>query len=165
MPTTITGTDGVSQVQTGAVEAGDLPAGSVLQVKYEIANESRLTTSSTSYVDTGANISITPMFSNSLIIVEFTFSADTQDFSAIIFTLFKGSTELFGNRFGSDGGGNRIHATAGRWLGNATIEYAEFPGSTSEQKYDLYFKVDGNGSAAIRYGKTPAFMRAMEIKQ
>jgi hypothetical protein len=39
MPTVITGTDGINQVQAGAVESGDLPAGSVIQVVSSASNK------------------------------------------------------------------------------------------------------------------------------
>jgi len=59
MPTTITGTDGVSQVQTGAVESGDLPAGSVIQVVEGLQGDYlQITTSS--FVDMGLEATITP---------------------------------------------------------------------------------------------------------
>ena len=60
MPTTITGTDGVSQVQTGAVESGDLPAGSVIQVVSTTKTDT-FSTNSANYVQpTGLSASITP---------------------------------------------------------------------------------------------------------
>ena len=78
MPTTITGTDGVSQVQNGAVESGDLaagaigsgdlPAGSVIQVVHTVTNF-ELALTSTTFVDTGYSISITPKSANSKILV------------------------------------------------------------------------------------------------
>jgi len=50
MPTVITGTDGINQVQAGAVESGDLPAGSVIQVVTKTIN-TLLVLSDTSYTD------------------------------------------------------------------------------------------------------------------
>ena len=60
MPTTITGTDGVSQVQAGAVESGDLPAGSVLQVKHVVSRTAVDIVASGVVVDLGLSINITP---------------------------------------------------------------------------------------------------------
>ena len=68
MPTTITGTDGVSQVQTGAVESGDLPAGSVIQVVQNISSTG-VQISSSNYQDSGLSLTITPFFSTSKILV------------------------------------------------------------------------------------------------
>ena len=68
MPTTITGTDGVSQVQTGAVESGDLPAGSVIQV-VQGSTSTFVSTTSQSYVDTTLSASITPKSSSNQILV------------------------------------------------------------------------------------------------
>jgi len=68
MPTVITGTDGINQVQTGAVESGDLPAGSVIQVVSAI-DGGAVSTDSTSYVSAGLSASITPSSTLSTILI------------------------------------------------------------------------------------------------
>jgi len=74
MPTTITGTDGVSQVQTGAVESGDLPAGSVIQVVQTEGDATVAQISTSSYVDLpGLSASITPQSSLSKILIAYSF--------------------------------------------------------------------------------------------
>jgi len=63
MPTVITGTDGINQVQAGAVESGDLPAGSVIQVQSvvqtQVASASGTTDTGTG-ADLGLSLTITP---------------------------------------------------------------------------------------------------------
>jgi len=59
MPLTLDGTNGVSAVQAGAVESGDLPAGSVIQVAEGLQGDYlQITTSS--FVDMGLEATITP---------------------------------------------------------------------------------------------------------
>ena len=66
MPTEISGATGVNKVQTGAIETGDMPTGSVLQV-VEGQLTSNFSTSSTSMVDMGLSVSITPTSTSSKI--------------------------------------------------------------------------------------------------
>jgi len=68
MTTTITGATGVSQVQAGAIEHGDLPSGSVLQVQSAVVTtiaSSTVTNCSTIGGDVGLNVTITPLSSTS----------------------------------------------------------------------------------------------------
>jgi len=89
MPTTITGTDGVSQVQAGAVESGDLasgaigsgdlPAGSVIQVKHVVTRVNAETTSNDVIFDLGLSISITPRDVNSKFLLLAKINARTHE--------------------------------------------------------------------------------------
>jgi len=75
MPTVITGTDGINQVQAGAVESGDLasgaigsgdlPAGSVIQVKHVVTRTNVTVNAPNTLVDLGLSIQITPTSTNS----------------------------------------------------------------------------------------------------
>ena len=65
----LNGTTGVSAVQAGAVESGDLPAGSVIQV-VETTDSSQQFISSTSLVNTDLVASITPVANTSKIFVQ-----------------------------------------------------------------------------------------------
>jgi len=99
MPTTITGTDGVSQVQAGAVESSDLPAGSVIQVVGETFYlSSRFTTTSTSYVDTGVGkqISLVSASSKVLVSVDIAFAgAAGANAQSTMLAVARGSTVIF----------------------------------------------------------------------
>ena len=68
MAVTISGDTGISAVQAGAVESGDLPSGSLIQV---VQNTYNTTTSitSTSYTDSGLSASITPTSASNKILV------------------------------------------------------------------------------------------------
>jgi hypothetical protein len=72
MPTVITGTDGVSQVQAGSIQSDDLAAGvggKVLQVVQGVLDQNFETTSA-SFVDvSGLSVSITPSSSSNKILV------------------------------------------------------------------------------------------------
>ena len=78
MAVTISGDTGISAVQAGAVESGDLaagaigsgdlPAGSVIQVAHKVT-DFEVSFTNTSFFDTGFFISITPKSENSKILV------------------------------------------------------------------------------------------------
>ena len=68
MPTEISGSTGVNKIQSSAIEYGDLPTGSVLQVVESVLS-SQSSTTSTSFVDAGLSASITPTSTSSKILV------------------------------------------------------------------------------------------------
>ena len=117
MPTTITGTDGVSQVQTGAVESGDLaagainsgdlPAGSVIQVvsttKTDTFSQTFSGNSTFSNDVTGLTATITPIYSSSLLVVFLNINVGSN-VSDLDVTLFNnGSRVYIGDVDGSKG--------------------------------------------------------------
>ena len=68
MAVTISGDTGISAVQAGAVESGDLPAGSLIQVVHNQYGTD-VTSSSSTFIDTGLSASITPTKASSKILV------------------------------------------------------------------------------------------------
>jgi len=64
----LNGTTGVSLVQDGVITDANLPAGSVLQV-VQGTQETRVTTTTTGYIDTNLSASITPSSASSKILV------------------------------------------------------------------------------------------------
>ena len=68
MPTEISGATGVNKVQTGAIETGDMPTGSVLQV-VSATNNTQAQTSGTTATDTGLTATITPSATSRKIMV------------------------------------------------------------------------------------------------
>ena len=74
MAVQINGDTGIDKVQAGAVETGDLPAGTVLQVVSANATSETANTS-TSWTSTGFSITITPKSSTSHFLVRFDVNA------------------------------------------------------------------------------------------
>ena len=143
MPTTITGTDGVSQVQTGAVESGDLPAGSVIQVVSETYGTS-VNTTSTSFIDFGLQASITPTASSSKIMVFVSFGSpyvvDAAERGAIDTALVRNSTPIITSA-GVWNGDN----TADLGVGSITIFTLDTPSTTSTLTYSTQFRSINGG--------------------
>jgi len=68
MAVTISGDTGISAVQAGAVQSGDLPAGSVIQVVNSSSN-TQITSTLATYVASGISAIITPIKQNSKIVI------------------------------------------------------------------------------------------------
>jgi len=156
----LNGTTGVSLVQDGVVTAADLasgaitsaalPAGSVLQV-VSTTSDTDTSVQSTSYIDTGLSVSITPTLSSSKILV-----IVTQ-----VYTLYKeavnpsssmkilgGATTLVEHtitpRLGADITGGASFVT-GTWAGS----YLDSPNTTSSITYKTQAKVDTTASNSV----------------
>jgi len=74
-PLTLDGTNGVSAVQAGAVESGDLPAGSVVQVKHTVVVPN-ISSNSGSPISLGLSTSITPNSTNNSFLLIATIQAN-----------------------------------------------------------------------------------------
>jgi len=178
MPTTITGTDGVSQVQAGSIQSddlaagaitigsGDLPAGSVIQVIQKIYNPSSIvSTTSSSYVSSGFIESITPQSGASKVLARFDFSADqdhrntTSDLVSAFVVARNGSVVDNNSRasFSSEGIGSNDF----RFILRTSISFLDSPNTTSSTEYELFFKAD-IGTAKI-HGFQSIIVTLMEI--
>ena len=166
MPTTITGTDGVSQVQTGAVESGDLPAGSVIQV-VEATITSPTNANSTSYVNSNIQASITPYNSSNKILVFASISADfireNNDLTGLYQRLIREPSQILTEKFGFIGAQPSSTGFIYSHI-NDFIASIDFPNTTSEVTYKVQGKVSDNANAAqIRYQQGTSKMFLLEI--
>ena len=143
MPTEISGSTGVNKIQSSAIEYGDLPTGSVLQVKQQVFT-TFTQIASTSYVDSGLTLSITPKFASSkiLAVVSTNLSVNTSGHQRISAKLLRGSTviETFGNLLGSDSTSNPNTYV--------TFSYLDSPSTTSASTYKVTMR--GHTSSNIR---------------
>ena len=80
MPTEISGATGVNKIQTNAIEVGDLPAGSVLQVQSYEDKVDRSHSNNTP-TDSGLLFSFTPTLATSKLIFMFSVALATTDSS------------------------------------------------------------------------------------
>ena len=147
-----------------------MPAGSVIQVLTTRLATS-LSTSSTSFVDLGESITITPKYANSLIYVMFKshvyLSSGNADWKAANFRMLRGSTILAG----SENDGNfsiGIHTTATNThlMTNCVKDYTDLPNTTSAIVYKP--QVVARGGIGIQVNSAHAgggSMTIMEISQ
>jgi len=170
MPLTLDGTNGVSAVQAGAVESGDLaagaigsgdlPAGSVIQM-VEDSQIATVATSSTSFVAQGLEVTLTPASTNSRIFITINNTADTGS-NRWVCTLFRsiaGGSDV--NLFSSNEGLNVSEAPNRSAVGTCAVDS---PSTTSSVTYKLFIKSNAGGIIEFPpYGSMTQFMVAMEI--
>jgi len=147
---------GISAAQT--VTSAALPTGTVLQVVNTSYNTVSTTDSST-YVDTGLTLNITPSKSTSkiLVIVSGFIVGGTSSTWAYA-QLVRGSTPLCIGTGGSNG--NCTFATAASQAINsgATISYLDSPATTSATTYKLQFKSGDGTGYPVGFNRRPADM-------
>ena len=145
MPTEISGSTGVDKIQSDAIEYGDLPTGSVLQV-VSATDSVAFGTTSTSFVDTGLTATITPKFSNSKIYVTVQSSFSNAEGWVGFVKLVRGSTDIsIGDAYSS---ANRCAVASRGMHANETvpytINYIDSPATTSATTYKIQVKTEGS---------------------
>jgi len=139
----LNGTTGVSAVQAGAVESGDLPAGSVIQVvtaNYTGVTSESISPTSFGTVNTDLTVSITPKSSTSKLFLLLNLSASSNDNN--------GNTAIVLTRDGSE-----ITETKN---GTTTSRVSLTAGSSSDQGVHnspvfSSFLVDANSTSATTF--------------
>ena len=177
MTVEINAATGVSAVQPGSVQSGDLaagaigsgdlPAGSVLQV-VQTDSSTLVANSSNSFIDTGLSASITPSSSSNkllVIISQNVHSQGTGDGDHLAsFRIVRESdvlrtyTAAFKTRFatGADGFG---FATA-----QVSLVHLDTPNTTSQITYKTEMKKDGTADlVSVAENNTPSTITLMEI--
>jgi len=131
------GVPSATNITTGTLPKAQLPSGSVLQVV--TANRSgEAATTSSSFVDTGLSLSITPTSATSKIFVLYTGSAGNDGTGECYLTLGRNSTNL-GNgnsgfmRIWFNGSGNYHFA-------GMSMSYLDSPATTSATTYKVQFR-------------------------
>ena len=148
--------DGIVDTDTlaaNAVTSAKLPAGSILQV-VQGTFTSKTTTTSSTYVDTGLSVSITPTSSSSKVFIMTSFLfGQTRDpvlaqNNMKTFTLVRGSTDIAP-------GNSRFFAHQDQASGNinwaeqtqiCAINFLDSPSTTSATTYKLQMKTDFSGT-------------------
>jgi hypothetical protein len=155
---TITIPSGATITNSGT--ATGFGGGKVLQV-VNTTSATQRTTTSTSFVDTGLSVSITPSSASSKILILFS-SGGYADSTGVgsIYTLYRGASNLgdSGNGFFQfrNGGDNLYYGLSFCVYDN--------PSTTSATSYNVYMKVESGGAIAyLSVGSVPSFITALEI--
>ncbi len=124
----------------------EIHSGHIVQVVKGINIAGNTFTNSTSYVDSGMNVVITPKFTTSRIIVEWI--GNLNDGSSFgngrAHLRFARNGTRFGNEFGTErrvgGGGNWL------WQHFGGVKVEDSPGTISAVTYSMHFASDGTDS-------------------
>ena len=136
-------------------------AGHVIQVVHDDELSANITTSSTTYSDTGMSVSITPSSTSSkiLILCSHTTLNDT-DSGGIELRVLRDSTDIWTGRGDADG---IVHWTTQEYgVQQGSINTIDSPSSTSAITYKLQYRKFNAGTAYLYQGAT---FIAMEIAQ
>ena len=152
-----------------------MPSGHVVQVITATSGDgSAITATTTTWVSGGAEseVSITPKFNNSKILVICDLNVDHKDTdNRGMFSLFKSvNGGSYANVQSTNAGGRdslvRVHDLGERILLNQTMVFHETVNSTNNIKYRAYVRSEiANESIGIRNDLTPLQIIAMEIAQ
>ena len=158
MPTEISGSTGVDKIQSDAIEYGDLPTGSVLQV---LINEdsSELTLATATYTDTGLSVSITPKSATSKILCMWNMHyQNTGNPTGLGCQLVRASTNVWTSGTNYDmqsrTAGNRIR---GSWM------YLDSPNTTSATTYKIQVSSQNGSTIYLNDDSNKTQLLLMEI--
>ena len=155
-------------ITSGVLDSGSLPAGSILQV-VRATDSTNQSTTSTSFVDAGISVAITPTSTSSKILL--LYSALPYPYSgasagnSIMHTQITDSSDVAisgaeDTRVGASFGAENDYTI---WL-SSTISAYDSPASVAEQTYKVRFRADvSTGSARYRNADTTAQLFAIEV--
>ena len=163
--------DKLTQLDYGHIPYEKMPPGSVIQHSYnQTRANGHMTTTSTSFVDLSYSVSITPHFSNSLLLIEWQGIAQQPNthHSVSIITVYRNNTTNLGDTtsfngmsatgdFASSGG---VYVTAS----NNFFVYDE-PGTTQKVSYHLWGKTSSSGTAYIAHSGVTKCLSVKEIRR
>jgi hypothetical protein len=140
MPTIISGDTGIDKIAPGAIEYADLPTGSVLQV-VNVTFSTEVSTSSSTFSDTGLSASITPKFSNSkiLVLADIQVAKSTNN-TGVDLRVLRDSTNII--QFGKNAGYTGTSAYS--IVGSSSCSYLDSPATTSATTYKIQFASNTN---------------------
>ena len=147
MPTEISGATGVNKVQSSAIETGDMPTGSVLQVVQVTRTNTQnsgflLTTTSASWSAASLSAAITPSSTSSKILVQLNISVHHSNHAS--YTIYANGSNIGGSTYGL----TRLTSSGTDWIGQfATILHS--PSTTSSVTYQLYGRSESSGTFYI----------------
>ena len=167
MPTEISGATGVNKVQSSAIETGDLPTGSVLQVVYGHTNSATSITS-TSYADIGLSASITPNSTSSKILVTWHITAlltETGADRGYAIKTLRDSTNVYepSTQYAHGYTYNPSTGTTTQNTAHASSSFLDSPSSTSSLTYKCQAKSQDGRTVGINDTGGRAMITLMEI--
>jgi len=139
-----------------------LPTGSVLQVVQSSTNGT-LSTTNTSYTQTGLTATITPTSATSKVLVMIqTMVTNTSSSNRPNVTIYRNNTTNIIS-YAEGFTGQEWGASTGFVWSVATVSYLDSPASTSATTYTMYLKANSTGTAYAIYGGVGNYITLMEI--
>ena len=156
MPTEISGSTGVNKIQSSAIEYGDLPTGSVLQVTQGVFTSTFAYTGGATWTDTGITANITPSSTSSkiLVMVSCALGMSVSAVNVRLRIVRDGSTVVGSPT--ADAGNSFSHREQNQ-SGNLytrfleSYQYLDSPSSTSQETYKVQMYRNTSVNAGTAY--------------
>ena len=132
--------------------------GKVLQVVQDVTIINN-TTTSTSFVASGLNVSITPSSASNKVLIFAVVDIDNNASGRQTYlTLFRGATNLT-----SSNGITNMYGDSSRIITPATLLYLDSPNTTSSTSYEVYYRSNAGGTVGIGGQSSSQVIVCMEI--
>ena len=156
-------------IPTGkTLKATDTPivgAGNIIQVVQGTALGSA-TSSSTSFVESGIDVDITPKYASSKILIQATTCCDNEAAGRQMYlTLYRDSTRLDSTYVSGSYGLGSFWNGGERTIGNVSIHILDTPNSTSQLHYELYYRSVPGTQVETNTQTVAGVIMCMEIAQ
>ena len=149
----------LAELDYGHVPYHKMPAGSVIQVVENSSVTTGFTTTSTSAVDTGISITISPKQANSKLIISFNCSSQSSVASHIGFYIYKGSSPVIASTWGNWAGGT------GGVTQTSLVSVSENASTTAARTYKVFTKSHNGQTIYAPHSGTIISATVMEIAQ
>jgi len=142
---------GLTSIPDGVLTDANLPSGAILQVVSTSPNQggSAFSSSSTSFIDSGFSLSITPSSTSSKILV-IAHGAMTQTLTGgtgCLATIYRGSTNLANGATNGFAYYENSTSSGFQWV-TGTMVTLDSPSTTSSTTYKIYVRAVNNGAGA-----------------
>ena len=151
----------MSQLKVNSiVPVGGLPSGAnggIIQV-VSTYSTTHISTTSTSFVDSGISATITPSSASNKILIQSTFNVGASITQSIYFKLYNGSSEITAATNGNSSNGTAFttgidHASGAQFdIEQVGHNFLYSPNTTSATTIKVYWRCDGGTAYINRYG-------------
>ena len=144
------GNGDITGLVAGALPSTVIGAGAVLQVKQGIFYAAGISSTSSTFIDTGLSATITPTSATSKILIFVSATAGIANhLDSYYFTIFRDSTNLNYGYSGTPAMARQYQQSASNLASDGfqiNLNYLDSPATTSSITYSVRIKNDGNGS-------------------
>jgi len=151
---------GTLATSSRGIAAASMPVGSVLQVVQANYSTAQSTTS-TSYVSTGATATITPTSATSKILAQVSVICGNGTNQWHFLTIYRGATNI--STAGSTNPAGYLNNNSGDYLQTVNFQILDSPATTSATTYTLYNKSGSGNSVRTQVDSMPTYITLMEI--
>ena len=149
--------DGITLSSDGKVAFPNTSTGKILQV-VSTYSTTHISTTSTSFVDSGISATITPSSSSSKILIQSTFNVGASTVQTVYFKLYNGSSEITAATNGNSSDGSAFtgginHPSGAQFdIDQVGHNFLYTSNTTSATTIKVYWRCDGGTAYINRYG-------------